>query len=42
MIGKNAVNDKYYANKPETIDALNDNIREVIGEYSCTQSIMWW
>ena len=29
-----AVKDKYYADKPETIDALKDNIREV------TQSIM--
>ena len=27
-----AVKDKYYAEKPETIDALKDNIREVIGE----------
>ena len=27
-----AVKDKYYADKPETIDALNDNIREAIGE----------
>ena len=26
------VKDKYYADKPETIDALNDNIREAIGE----------
>ena len=24
--------DKYYADKPETIDALKDDIREVIGE----------
>ena len=27
-----AVEDKYYAGKPETIDALKDNIRETIGE----------
>ena len=27
-----AVKDKCYADKPEIIDALNDNIREVIGE----------
>ena len=27
-----AVNDKCYADKPETIDALKDNIREAIGE----------
>ena len=27
-----AVKDKCYANKPETIDALKDNIREAIGE----------
>ena len=27
-----AVKDKYYADKPETIDALKDNIREAIGE----------
>ena len=27
-----AVKDKYYADKPETIDALKDNIREPIGE----------
>ena len=27
-----AVKDKYYANKPETIEALKDNIREAIGE----------
>ena len=26
------VKDKCYADKPETIDALKDNIREVIGE----------
>ena len=26
--------------QPETIDALKDNIREAIDEYSCTQSIM--
>ena len=27
-----AVKDKCYANKPETIDALKDNIRKAIGE----------
>ena len=27
-----AVNDKCYADKPETIDGLKDNIREAIGE----------
>ena len=27
-----AVKDKYYADKPKTIDALKDNIREAIGE----------
>ena len=27
-----AVKDKCYADKSETIDALNDNIREAIGE----------
>ena len=27
-----AVKDKCYANKPETIDALKDNIREAVGE----------
>ena len=27
-----AVKDKYYADKPETIDVLKDNIREAIGE----------
>ena len=27
-----AVKDKYYAYKPETIDALKDNIRKAIGE----------
>ena len=27
-----AVNDKCYVDKPETIDALKDNIREAIGE----------
>ena len=27
-----AGNDKYYADKPEIIDALKDNIREVIGK----------
>ena len=29
---RGAVKDKYYADKPETIDALKDNIREAIGE----------
>ena len=28
-----AVKDKCYANKPELIDALKDNIREAIGVY---------
>ena len=27
-----AITDKFYADKPETIDALKDNIREAIGE----------
>ena len=27
-----SVKDKCYADKPETIDSLNDNVREVIGE----------
>ena len=27
-----AVKDKYYVDKPETIDALKENIREAIGE----------
>ena len=27
-----AVKDKYYADKPETIDALKENIRKTIGE----------
>ena len=27
-----ALKDKCYANKPETIDVLKDNIREAIGE----------
>ena len=27
-----AVKDKYYADKPESLDALKDNIREAIGE----------
>ena len=27
-----AVKDKCYADKPETIDALKDNIREAIGD----------
>ena len=27
-----AVNDKYYADKPKTFDALKANIREAIGE----------
>ena len=36
-----AVKDKCYADKPETIDALKDNIREIqLVKYSCTQSIM--
>ena len=35
-----AVKDKCYADKPETIETLKDNIREAIGEYSCTQLIM--
>ena len=35
-----AVKEKCYADKLETIDALKYNIREAIGEYSCTQSIM--
>ena len=34
------VKDKCYANNPETIDALKDNIREAIGEICCTQSVM--
>ena len=29
---RGAVKDKCYAEKPETIDALKDNIREAIGE----------
>ena len=29
---RGAVKDKCYADKPETIDALKDNIREAIGE----------
>ena len=29
---KGAVKDKYYAENPETIDALKDNIRQAIGE----------
>ena len=36
-----AVEDKCYADKPETIDALKYNIREAIVEIRCTQSIMW-
>ena len=35
-----AVKGKCYADRPDTIDALKDNIREAIGEYSCIQSIM--
>ena len=36
-----AVKDKCYADKPETIDALKDNIREQpLVKYNCTQSIM--
>ena len=27
-----AIKDKYYADKPDTIDALKDNIHETIGE----------
>ena len=34
-----AVKDKCYADKPETIDDLKDNIHEGIAKYSCTQSI---
>ena len=34
------VKDKCYADNPETIDALKDNIREANGEYRCTQSLM--
>ena len=30
------VTDKYYADKPETIDVLKHNIREAIVKYSCT------
>ena len=29
---QSAVKDKIYADKPKTIDALKDNIREAIGE----------
>ena len=36
-----AFKDKCYADKPETIDALKDNIREAIYIYSRTQSIMF-
>ena len=37
-----AVKDKCYAEKPDTIDALKDNIREAIGEIQLhTQSIMY-
>ena len=32
-----AVKDKRYADKPETIDALKDNIREAIGEIMCLE-----
>ena len=35
-----AVKDKCYADKPETIDALKDNIREASVKYNCTQSKM--
>ena len=35
------VKDKYYPDKPATIDALKDNISEAIGEIRCTQSIMF-
>ena len=29
---QDAVKDKYYADKPETIDALQDNIHEAVGK----------
>ena len=32
IIIRRAVKDKCYADNPETIDALRDNIREAIGE----------
>ena len=35
-----AVRDKYYADKPETIDALMTIFVKPLVEYSCTQSIM--
>ena len=36
-----AVKGKWYADKPETIDALKDNIRvKPLVKYSCTQSII--
>ena len=35
-----AVKDKCYADKPETIDALKDNIREAIDEIQLHTSIM--
>ena len=37
---RGAVKDKCCADKPKTIDALKDNIREAIGEIQCTQSIV--
>ena len=37
---RGAIKGKCYADKPETIDALKDNIREVIGEIQLTQTIM--
>ena len=36
IICEGAVKNKCYANKPETIDALNDNICEAIGEIQPT------
>ena len=35
-----AVKDKCYVDKPETIDALKDNIREGIAEIQLHKSIM--
>ena len=32
LVEKKTPQDKFYADKPETIDALKDNIREAIGE----------
>ena len=37
-----AVKDKCYADKPETIDALKDNIREVIGEIQLHTVLKNW